>query len=330
MEKIKQFAVKHWRILTVACITLISFILILGVVLQMKKSTKKESVEAKVEGKYPITSKTEGDTVITITVDGSCTPDHKWVFEKLNGDYVTLTVGDEKNDKIDLTATAVSKGVAAVELKRVKESDENVISAELEINIIVDQDEDGNLSISLGTSKLMTMSRDITLGEGTKSPATVNVTSVAADIEIVSRLENIQCTVSEEGFVEITGPDTTYETVVGEETGEYMVTDFGEKIPVTNSYRQAVKTNFILHAINDGDVNVSIKSEGIDLDKLQADIDTLKNLETDDDNSAIIEALEKDYAFQKEKIDRDGADAYKGFEYTLKLHIENSVIYVID
>ena len=346
MEKIKQFATKHWRILTVCGLTILSVLLIVGVVVQMKKTTKEEPVKTETEGKYPIKSETIGEDKLQITIDGSTNPDHKWVLVSYNDAYISLETEEEKNEKLTMTATMKEEeGVSVITLNRVKESDETAIAAEVTISVIVDEDEEENRTIMIGTSNIRTFVNNMKIGEGTSAPATVNATSGILDIEIDSKLEDITCTASNEEIVTVDTPDVEFFVSEPKETGDYLEGLNGEKVPLYETYQDAVKTTIMIHAVADGDVTLTISSPGLSIAVLEEKIELLKNagiqIEDEVTGEITFEKDETDYSFEikelehkindiKKKMERNTEEAYKGFEYTLSLHIEDGKIYIAE
>lgn len=344
MEKIKKFASDHWRILLVCTLTLVSMLLIMSVVLQMKGSNKsKKSEKTETSGKYPISSVVKDGTVLEMTVDGSLTPDHKWVLSPYTEEYISLEVNEEKSNKISFVATAKAEGVTTLHLERVKENDENVISAILELNIIVDEAEDGTITIAKGTDNLRVMKNDMVLGEGTSSEGRVDLVGGSLSAVFTSKLEDIKCVASNADLVEIVDPLVEFVETEGEDTGKFIETMDGTKIPVILTYRDAATTSIRAYAKSDGDVTLTFSSPGIDLEAMRSEIDDAKaiNIEGITENEKkefeemlaedeIIQAMEERYNYEKERQDRNGADAYKGFSYTLNLHIEGGNIYIVE
>ena len=349
MEKLKKFASAHWRILLVCGLTLISFLLILSVILQMKKDNKSEVVQSETSGKYPISSEVVDNTTLKLTVDGSVSPECKWELASYDEEYIELTEDGEKNEKISFTAKAKAEGVSSLNLRRIKEDDGTKVAATLEIHIIVAADEEENLSISLGTNTLRVMRSDIVLGAGSASEGRVDITSGMLTAVFSSKLEDIRCEVSKEDLLEVVGPDVEFFETEGEETGTYIETIEGTKIPVKITYRDAVRTSFTFYALADGDVAISFVSDGIDLESLKKTIenggfDRTQYEGFPDDELSKIEkefkeqweksdekaALEEQYKRLSSDIERNGADAYKGISYTLNLHIEDGIIYVTE
>ena len=348
LEKIKAFAVKHWRVLLVSCITLIALLLIISVIRDQKKmreQNREDAVTVETSGEYSVKTEALEGGKLKVSINGSVSKGGAWLVSSNTYSSFSIDNKDDSNDVLTLVISPKETGVEEIVAQRM-ESNGN-LCAEVRVNISVSENESGTLITNTGSTTVLALVNEKAYGEGTSAPCTVSVSGNTIAVEFTSRLDDIQYQVSE-GYESLTLADKSCEYT------ETQVSDPNNVIYDTNgiahelSYviQDVSSTRYVFTAGNDGDFTLSFSSQGIDLEAQRAFIDAYKEgvekgvddegneytkeLGNDEDREETVANMEMDYNERKAKVERIGAEKLVPFELNLKLHVSEGNIYLTE
>ena len=99
---------------------------------------------------YPVNTKEESDGSLTITADGSLTPELAWDYEVKDPKMIQAKTLSEQDGIVSIRVSPLEEGYATVTLSRVgKDSGVSYTAARIDVNMLVTLYDDGTMAVSM-------------------------------------------------------------------------------------------------------------------------------------------------------------------------------------